>query len=194
MHFIVRKLQVGAKPNLAGMKKQLPRSTLRRIMKGKRRINVSKSADLAVSTIYLVSGARPSPWRKTRQAVLRQCEGWDYHLATELAANRIRVKHRGLEGAHGAAMFQYWAISVKTHSWRKNLNIFALRHNRSASLQGHDLKYTCFPSPTCMLFGLPHQTYYDHEARMHSVQGCWMVVYAALFIYLFIFVPLATLH
>ena len=36
----------------SGMKRKYPRATLRRIMKSKRNINISKSADLAVSSSY----------------------------------------------------------------------------------------------------------------------------------------------
>ena len=36
----------------SGMKRKYPRATLRRIMKNKRNINISKSADLAVSSSY----------------------------------------------------------------------------------------------------------------------------------------------
>jgi len=34
------------------MKRKYPRATLRRIMKGKRNVNISKSADLAVSSSF----------------------------------------------------------------------------------------------------------------------------------------------
>ena len=38
----------------SGMKRKYPRATLRRIMKSKRNINISKSADLAVSSSYVL--------------------------------------------------------------------------------------------------------------------------------------------